>query len=171
MLAQGLISIFLCLLHWQVGSLPLEQPGKSTYIRVYTWIYTSMHTCVCIYLSITSYTSNIKPGKLGEKVFQALDVSAFPDFGTCSPGQGKMLHSWYSRDGPRQGMPPNLGSGLLQTRFRFRMPRLQSRLHCDHDVQADHAPLTVWAEYLPARRKSPDRPAKEMATCDFVSSS
>lgn len=72
-----------------------------------------------------------------------------------------MLHSWYSRDGPRQGMPPYLGSGLLQTRFRFRMPLLQSRLHCDHDVQADQAPLTVWAEYLPARRKSPERPSVE----------
>ncbi|KAL0628881.1 hypothetical protein AAY473_002205, partial [Plecturocebus cupreus] len=64
------------------------------------------------------------------------------------------------RDGPRQGIPPYLGSGLLQTRFRFRMPLLQSRLHCDHDVQADQAPLTVWAEYLPARRKSPESPAK-----------
>lgn len=74
-----------------------------------------------------------------------------------------MLHSWYSRDGPRHGMPPYLGSGLLQTRFRCRMPLLQSRLHWDHDVQADHAPLTVWAEYLPARRKSPESPANEMA--------
>lgn len=71
-----------------------------------------------------------------------------------------MLHSWYSRAGPRQGAPPCLGSGLLQARFRFRTPRLQSRLHCDHGVQADQAPLTVWAEYRPARRKSPDRPAR-----------
>lgn len=76
-----------------------------------------------------------------------------------STGQGRMLHSWYSRDGPRQGRPPYLGSGLLQRRFRFRMPRLQSRLHCDHEVQADQAPLTVWAEYRPARRKSPERPS------------
>ena len=138
--------------------LPLEPPGKSI-----IYVSTPPSTPVSVSTYLSRYTSNIKPGKMDEKVFQDLDVSVFPDFGTCSPGQGKMLHSWYSRDGPRQGMPPNLGSGLLQTRFRFRMPRLQSRLHCDHDVQADHAPLTVWAEYLPARRKSPDRPAKEMA--------
>lgn len=83
-----------------------------------------------------------------------------PEHAAHSPGQGKMLHSWYSRDGPRHGSPPNLGSGLLQTRFRLRMPLLQSRLHWDQDVQADHAPLTVWAEYLPARRKSPESPAE-----------
>lgn len=77
------------------------------------------------------------------------------------PGQGKMLHSWNSSDGPRHGIPPYLGSGLLQTRFLFRMPLLQSLLHCDQEVQADHAPLTVWAEYLPALRKSPESPAKE----------
>lgn len=77
-----------------------------------------------------------------------------------SPGQGKMLHSWYSRDGPRQGSPPYLGSGLLQTRLRFRIPLLQSRLHWDHGDQGDQAPLMVWAEYRPERKKSPDNPNK-----------
>lgn len=98
-----------------------------------------------------------------ESLPRCLIFQIFSRYSIHLPGQGKMLHSWYSRDGPRQGMPPYLGSGLLQTRFRFRMPLLQSRLHCDHDVQADQAPLTVWAEYLPARRKSPERPAKEEA--------
>lgn len=45
------------------------------------------------------------------------------------PGHGRMLHSWYSRGGPRQGNPPYFGSGLLQIRLRFRIPLLQSRLH------------------------------------------
>lgn len=101
-------------------------------------------------------------GPVNKKILQGPWVFRyFVDYTIHLPGQGKMLHSWYSRDGPRQGIPPYLGSGLLQTRFRFRMPLLQSRLHCDHDVQADQAPLTVWAEYLPARRKSPESPAKE----------
>lgn len=84
----------------------------------------------------------------------------FSHFSWLLPGHGKMLHSWYSRDGPRQGSPPYLGSGLLQTRLRFRIPLLQSRLHWDHGDQGDQAPLMVWAEYRPERKKSPDNPNK-----------
>lgn len=71
------------------------------------------------------------------------------------PGQGVMLHSWYSCAGPRQAWPPYLGSGLLQVLFRLRIPRLQSLLHCDQELQEDQPPFTVWPEILPRRRTSP----------------
>lgn len=71
------------------------------------------------------------------------------------PGQGVMLHSWYSCAGPRQVWPPYLGSGLLQVLLRLRIPRLQSRLHWDQELQDDQPPFTVWPEILPRRSTSP----------------
>lgn len=66
-----------------------------------------------------------------------------------------MLHSWYSCAGPWQVWPPYLGSGLVQVLLRLRIPRLQSRLHCDQEVQDDQPPFTVFPEILPRRRTSP----------------
>lgn len=66
-----------------------------------------------------------------------------------------MLHSWYSCAGPWQVCPPYLGSGLVQVLLRLRIPRLQSLLHCDQEVQDDQPPFTVFPEILPRRRTSP----------------
>lgn len=71
------------------------------------------------------------------------------------PGQGVMLHSWYSCAAPAQVWPPYLGSGLVQVLFRLRIPRLQSRLHWDQELQDDQPPFTVWLDILPRRSTSP----------------
>ena len=52
-LTQGLNLSLLCLLHWQMGSLPLAPTGKHIYIYMYIYmyiyIYTHTHTYIHIY--------------------------------------------------------------------------------------------------------------------------
>ena len=44
----------LCLLHWQVGSLPLVPPGKPPYMHIYVCVC----VCVCVYLYIYDIINN-----------------------------------------------------------------------------------------------------------------
>ena len=53
-LIQGLNPHLLCLLHWQMGSLPLTPPGKP-YINIHMCIH--MHMCIYTHMHIYSYTN------------------------------------------------------------------------------------------------------------------
>lgn len=127
---------------------------SSAYLSVYEWVreLIAFWFYKCSYLCVSSFYCSS-----GVCVYS---ISVFVTWRTSTqvyvlPGQGVMLHSWYSCAGPRQGWPPYLGSGLLQVLFRLRIPRLQSLLHWDQELQDDQPPFTVWPEILPRRSTSP----------------
>ena len=49
-LTQGLNLSLLCLLHWQMGSLPLAATGKHMCVCIYIYIYIYTHTHIHIYI-------------------------------------------------------------------------------------------------------------------------
>ena len=60
------------------------------------------------------------------------------------PGQpGAFSHSFISKRGPRQSLPPNKGGGLVQLRYLVRVPNPHDVVHADQSVHGVKLPFTV----------------------------